>query len=94
MRIQLEIPEERVKELRTWMEEGGLKTYNDLFTNALTLMKWAVKQVREGRAIISLDERTGKEKELAMPFLETVGARVPREVVALAPEPVLSHAGD
>jgi hypothetical protein len=90
MRIQFEISEERVKELKSWMEEGGLKTYNDLFSNALTLTKWCVKQVREGKSIISLDARTGKEKELAMPFLETIASAAPREAVVVEEEPILS----
>ena len=75
MRIQLEFPEGKVRELKALMEKAEIRTYHDLFNNALTFMKWAVQEAEEGRIIASLDERSGKVKELVMPFLQTVAAK-------------------
>jgi hypothetical protein len=70
MRVQLDFPRERVSELKRLMEKGNLKTYNDLFDNALTLMKWAVQEAEKGRSIGSFDEGEDLLKELVMPFLQ------------------------
>jgi hypothetical protein len=69
MRIQLELPEEDVKELKQLMNDAHIDTYKELFANALTLVYWVVKEVRAGRTIASINEQDGKYKELAMPML-------------------------
>ena len=77
VRIQLDLPEEQVKELDALMEKTKLSTRKELFNNALTLLQWAVKAKQAGRVIASLDEESGKAKELVMPALENVSALVP-----------------
>ena len=72
MRIQLELPEENVKELKALMADAHVETYKELFSNALTLLHWAVKEVRNGRIIASVDEPAMKYKELVMPILQVV----------------------
>jgi hypothetical protein len=57
------------------MGETEIRTYAELFNNALTLFEWAVNQVKEGRIIAALDESTMKYKELAMPPLEIVAKK-------------------
>jgi metal-responsive CopG/Arc/MetJ family transcriptional regulator len=74
VRIQLDLPEEQVKELDELMRETNIVTRKDLFNNALTLFQWAVKAKRAGRIIASLDEEKGTAKELVMPALENVAA--------------------
>lgn len=69
MRIQLELPEEDVKELKQLMNDAHIDTYKDLFANALTLLYWVVKEVQAGRTIASINEQDDKYKELAMPML-------------------------
>jgi hypothetical protein len=75
MRVQLEFSKEKVAELKRLMERGNLKTYNDLFDNALTLMKWAIQEVEKGRGIGSFDDSEDLLKELAMPFLQHVASK-------------------
>ncbi len=77
VRIQLDLPEEQVKELDELMRETKLGTRKELFNNALTLFQWAVKSKRAGRAIASLDEENKIAKELVMPALENVSAGTP-----------------
>ncbi|HEY1950019.1 MAG TPA: hypothetical protein VGG97_23620 [Bryobacteraceae bacterium] len=72
VRIQLDLPEEQVKELDELMRETNIVTRKDLFNNALTLFQWAVKAKRAGRIIASIDELNGTSKELVMPALENV----------------------
>ena len=71
IRIQLDLPEEQVKELDELMRETKVATRKDLFNNALTLFQWAVKAKRSGRIIASVDEENRTSKELVMPILRT-----------------------
>lgn len=72
MRIQLEFAEDDVQELKDLIKEAGIGSYKDLFSNALTLLYWAVREVKNGRVISSLNEKEAKYKELAMPILENL----------------------
>ena len=72
MRIQLELPEARVQELKKLMEEAGFETYKDLFNNSLTLFEWAVNEVKNGKVLGSMDEQNEKFRVLVMPFLERI----------------------
>lgn len=82
VRIQLDLPEEQVKELDELMRETHIGTRKDLFNNALTLFQWAVKAKRSGRIIASMDEENGTAKELVMPALENVSAAAAQNPVA------------
>jgi len=44
MRLQLELPEERVQEIRGLMDKLGIDTYKEFFNNALTLFEWCVAE--------------------------------------------------
>jgi len=74
VRIQLELPEDKVKELEDLMAQVGIKTKKDLLNNALTLFEWAVKERRAGRFLASVDEDEKKYREILMPALENVAA--------------------
>lgn len=72
VRIQFELPEEKVKELEELMRVAGITTRKDLFNNALTLLEWAVQERKAGRSIASVDEHNKRYKELVMPALMAV----------------------
>jgi len=74
VRIQLDLPEERVRELDALMAELGISTRKELFNNALTLLEWAASEKRADRIVASVDEAKRKFKELVMPALERVSA--------------------
>ena len=76
VRIQIDLPDEQVKELDELMRETKIGTRKDLFNNALTIFQWAVKTKRTGRIVASLDEETRNAKELVMPALENIQAVV------------------
>ncbi len=75
IRIQFELPEEKVEELDTLMKEAHITTRKDLFNNALTLLEWAIKERKTGRTIASVDEDNKKYKELVMPVLSAVAPK-------------------
>jgi len=70
MRMQLELPNQNVKVVKYLMELANFKTYKELFNAALTVLYWCLNEVTSGRIIVSLDEQTGKYKELSMPAFQ------------------------
>ena len=77
MRIQLEFTEDKVTDLKALMAKGDIRTYHEMINNALTLAEWAIKETEQRRIIVSLDERSGRMKEIVMPFLQSVAAKLP-----------------
>ena len=84
MRIQLEIPEEDVVELKALMEKLGFDTYKELFSNALTVLYWSAQEVRDGQAIASVDPTRSRYKELALPALNRLARHRKTESAAFA----------
>lgn len=74
-RIQLEVREERLQELKALMEQADLSTQKDLINDALTLFEWAITERRSGRAIGSMDEANQKYREVMMPSLERAASK-------------------
>ena len=73
-RVQLDLPEDRVRQIENLVEEAGLPTKKDFFTNAVTLMTWAMREVRAGRIIASVDEQNNRDKEIVLPAFENIAA--------------------
>jgi hypothetical protein len=69
VRIELSVSPEKLADIEQLMRDCGLKKKTDLVNNALTLLKWAVKAVKDGRTIASVDERNHKYRDLEMPVL-------------------------
>ena len=72
VRLQFDVPYDKVHEIQTLMEACGFETRKDLFNNALTLLKWVVRQAQKGSVIAAVDEKQEKYTELGMPFIEHV----------------------
>jgi hypothetical protein len=73
MRIQLELSENSVAQIKALMKEANIRTYSDVFSSALAILNWAVKEKRKGLRIVSANEKTNEVTELAMPVLDAVG---------------------
>jgi len=67
VRIQLDVSEEKANEMDKIIEQSGVKSRRELFNLALSLLKWAIDQKKEGRIIASVDEKNDKYKELMLP---------------------------
>jgi len=72
VRVQLDLPENRIKELELIRAKTGMTTRKDLFENALTLFEWVVAQTEKGRIIASIDESEDGYRELVMPALASI----------------------
>jgi hypothetical protein len=93
-KLQVELNQKQLEALNELQDAGGLRTKKELLDNALTLLKWAVRQKREGNLIVSMNAATGGIRELQLPYLETARenflkeashpARPPREVADVA----------
>jgi hypothetical protein len=64
---------EELKEMERLCDLGGLSSKKELLNNALTLLKWAVRQKQQGYSIASVDADGNIRRELEMPYLESVG---------------------
>ncbi|MEO1135880.1 MAG: hypothetical protein AAFW68_04600 [Pseudomonadota bacterium] len=69
-RYQFELPASGTGAIDEMKHLIGAKTNGDLFDNALTLLHWAITNVREGRMITSMDENEENYRVLTMPALE------------------------
>ena len=79
MRIQLELSDNSVEEIKNLMKDANIATYSDLFGNALAMLNWAIKETRQHRIIVSADEAKKEAmSELAMPILDAVGGKAAR----------------
>ena len=78
-RMQFEFSERYYDEIRKLMESCGFETQKELFNNALTLMKWAVRHVSEGHTVAAVDPAQERYFELEMPFLALVRDQAERE---------------
>jgi hypothetical protein len=72
MRLQMEITEQQSAHLENLIQNTGLSTKKDLFNNALTLLSWAIDEVRNGNTIAAVNEEQKLYRELNMPVLSHV----------------------
>jgi hypothetical protein len=72
VRLQFELTEGQLKELKAIMEKTKVRTKKNLINNALTLFEWAVQEKERGRIIASVDEASEKYKEVTMPALSAI----------------------
>lgn len=50
--------------------DTGIDKASQLTNDALTLFKWAVREVKSGRVLISIDHKGEDAKKIVMPTLE------------------------
>ena len=72
VRVQLDLPADRITDIEELMAKTGVATRKDVFENALTLFEWAVIEVEKGRVIASVDEVENGYRELVMPSLASI----------------------
>jgi hypothetical protein len=74
MKIECEISKDRERELQSLKQSSGLKTDEELFNNALSILDWAVQEVQKGHIIASVDEAGKTYTELRMQVLKHVAS--------------------
>lgn len=65
--IRFTVDEKFIESLK---KETGVDKASQLTNDALILLKWAVGEVKNGRVLISTDEKGGDAKKIVMPTLE------------------------
>jgi len=85
MRVQVELPKQRVQELEDLMRLTGIETKKELINTALTFMAWAVREVKRGRIIVSLDELASQYKQVVLPAFAYAASTTEREREPLRP---------
>ena len=83
MRMNFEMPEDRVNELKALQAETGSDSMKELFNNALTMLEWAIKEVKRGNDIAAVNEAENVQRVFVTPLLERVAKKY-RPELALA----------
>jgi hypothetical protein len=84
MRIQLEMPETQVQDLKKLMAEAGLDTYKDVFNHALSAFEWMLNEAKSGRSIASVDDKNQSYRILVMPALQQMARNARKEQPAFS----------
>jgi hypothetical protein len=69
-RIQFELNSAQLEDLESMMRAGGVRTKKELFNNALTMLRWAIRQKENGRVVGSL--KGNSFIELSTPLLDQI----------------------
>jgi hypothetical protein len=88
MRWQLDVPAGRARELDTFSDAYGFATRKDLINTALSFLQWAVAEVKTGRIIASVDEKTMRYKQIDLPAFKLAAAEAsaPATIAAISTE--------
>jgi len=80
MRLNFEFSEARIQDLKDLQSETDSDSMKELFNNALTMLEWAIKEVKNGNEIAAISEDDKVDRVFVTPLLERVAkkyARVP-----------------
>jgi hypothetical protein len=73
-RLQIDVRPALQARFTRLLELGQLRSDRELLDTALTVLEWAVNQRAAGRVVGSVDEATGRFRELYTPYLEACHA--------------------
>jgi hypothetical protein len=81
MRLNFEFSEERINDLKELQAETNSDSMKELCNNALTMLEWAVKEVKSGNEIAAVNEDDKVYRVFVTPLLERVAKKYRREPV-------------
>jgi hypothetical protein len=95
-RVQIDFAESEMEEIDELVQKCGLATKKDLFNNALTILRWAVRQVESGHDVAAIDRNSERFLILTMPILDaaqrrTASTKNPPPATSVAEQPVPAH---
>jgi hypothetical protein len=79
MRLNFEFSEERINDLRALQTETDSDSMKELFNNALTMLEWAVREVKNGNEIAAVNDAQRVYRVLITPLLERVARKNAKE---------------
>ena len=84
VRWQLDVPGIRARELDEFANTYGFATRKDLVNTALSLLQWAVDEVKTGRIVASVDEKNMRYKQIDLPAFKLAASHAAANPAALA----------
>jgi metal-responsive CopG/Arc/MetJ family transcriptional regulator len=69
VRMQFDLPENRMSELDELMARCDISTRKELFSYALSMLEWAVSEAEQGHDIAAIDREKKQFFSLRMPIL-------------------------
>jgi hypothetical protein len=75
MRLNFEMPEDRVLALKELQTDTGSESMKELFNNALTMLEWAIKEVKRGNEIAAINPDQQVHRVFVTPLLERVAKK-------------------
>lgn len=79
VRMQFDLPENRMSELDALMERCDISTRKELFSYALSMLEWAVSESEQGHDIAAIDREKKQFFSLRMPILSAAKRHVSAE---------------
>lgn len=79
VRVQIEMPEERLEDLDKLLSVTGISTRRELLDTALSMFEWAVDESRAGHLVAAIDAKAGRYAPLRDPALRVAARRAPKE---------------
>lgn len=73
VRLQFDVRRAQLNIIDNLVDICGLSTKKELFSNAMSLMKWAVQETQKGRRIASYDPNRDEIEMVALPALDLIG---------------------
>jgi hypothetical protein len=73
MTLTLEFSEDRRDDLSR-LEKDTQASLKDLVNNALTILEWAVEEIKKGNEVATINERDSQYNVLLNPLLQRVAA--------------------
>jgi hypothetical protein len=74
-KLKFNLTKEKLHEIDELVREAKLVTRRDLFNTALTVFEWAMKEIKSGRILASIDEKGGNYQELKMSVFDTLAGK-------------------
>lgn len=82
MRLNFEFSEDRINDLKDLQAETSSDSMKELFNNALTMLEWAIKEVKSGNEIAAVSDDQKVYRVFVTPLLERVAKKYRKEPVA------------
>jgi len=72
VQVNFEMSAKKVRDIEKLMGECGIKTKQDFFNNAFTLLALSIEQLKDGKIIASVDKENQKYYEIRIPIFSAV----------------------
>jgi len=82
MRLNFEFSKDRIDELKALQGETDSDSMKELFNTALTMLEWAIKEVKNGNEIAAVNEDDRVYRVFITPLLERVARKHSQQPVA------------